>query len=244
MKPAPLFVIDTETTGLDPRRDRMHQLAAVLVTSENEVKPVGQWRVPVPRRLKWTRRKAFYEAQAIHKVPTGVLENVGDPLSAMRALRGHWRAILAGHNVAFDVAMLRAWWGREWYLHEFPFGYHTVDLSTLGTIHLGKAKLHDIADALGVKREGMAHDAMSDALLTARCFQAFRAGEWLSADGVGLVGAMAKKLKTLADAEHSRTLKETTCPESDGCAPHPAPPEPVEVWPKRENPGPKPGYEA
>lgn len=96
----PLAIIDVETTGLHPQRDRIWELAVLLVDQ-------GQ----VSRRLSWLLDPGLSLPAGISAL-CGVLpqELVGQPRFAeiadelTRALQGR---VLVGHNLRFDLAFLR-----------------------------------------------------------------------------------------------------------------------------------------
>lgn len=175
-----LLVIDTETGGLDAGRDALlsvgmadslsGQLWGALVRPAAGLE-IGEEALGVnglSRSL--LEEDGFAESDVV-----GMVARVG------RLCRG---AVLAGCNVGFDVAFLRAAFERcgvSW-----PFSHRMVDLQSLawvaweiGAIWLPVGKsggpslsLDSIAGAVGMGRAGGTHSAMEDAGLTLRAIVA------------------------------------------------------------------------
>lgn len=100
----PFVVLDTETTGLNPRRDRMLSIGAVGVTG---------WTIPVADRFEafvgQTQGKADANSIAVHGIlPTDHM--AGKPedevVSDLLAFLGN--RVVVGHHVAFDWSILQA----------------------------------------------------------------------------------------------------------------------------------------
>jgi DNA polymerase-3 subunit epsilon len=91
-------VVDVETTGLNPRRDRILEVAVLRIGGDGRVHSEFATLVAAPR----------VAAEEVHGISAGDL--LGAPRFAAiaatvrRQLEG---AIVAGHNVAFDLAFLR-----------------------------------------------------------------------------------------------------------------------------------------
>ena len=93
-------VVDLETTGLDPGRDRVVQLAVVRTDARGAV--VDEWETLVdPGRDPGPTEVHGITAAALVGAPT--FADVADELR--RRLRG---AAVVGHNLAFDAAFLAA----------------------------------------------------------------------------------------------------------------------------------------
>lgn len=180
MKRPVLFACDFETTGLDARRDYPHQLAITVLTPtkhgrDYEVSDRDSWRIRVPRSVRFFRRRAYYGAMAVHRIPPGVLHNVGEDvrtvakevsqMAAAHAITGG-KVMLAAQNLAFDAGFMRRLFDLGGF--RYPFGYHGVDLTGLAVMLLGTHRFKDTVKALGVK-ERTAHDAQGDADMLADC---------------------------------------------------------------------------
>lgn len=98
----PFVVFDTETTGLDPRKDRILSIGAVRIENwtidlsesyeclvRQEQPNLGQDSIPIHGILPVERPESFEEKQAIQRF----LEYVGN-------------SVLVGHHVLFDIGMI------------------------------------------------------------------------------------------------------------------------------------------
>lgn len=164
----PLLAIDCETTGLDVRRDRIVSIAAFrIVENLRVVEPPAfdllvEPDVPIPSA-----------ATAIHGIDAVTLQ--GAPRFAEifdRVADAVSGAVVIGHHVAFDLAML----AREAARARLPWREPpSLDTAALlgGVIH---ATPHlDIADAmarLGLHARGQRHTAAGDARMAADLFVA------------------------------------------------------------------------
>jgi DNA polymerase III epsilon subunit-like protein len=175
-----LLVVDTETGGLDAEK---HALLSVAVVDSVD----GEAFHAVIR----PDRNLITDAQALevngftmeyldgHGVPER--DAMGDLCLWLGSRRD---GVLAGCNVPFDAAFLRAAFLR----HEtpWPLSHRMLDLRgpawaawEVGALELSQTKLGQprldldaIAKACGLGRTNETHDALEDALLTLGCFQA------------------------------------------------------------------------
>lgn len=96
-------VLDAETTGFDPAKDRILSVAAVPVTAGTlQLSGLRSW-------LVYQSTARFSEAVRVHGILPSETQT-GEPEAAVLAellplLTG---AVLVGHHLAFDVAMLNA----------------------------------------------------------------------------------------------------------------------------------------
>lgn len=81
-------------------------------------------------------------------------------------------AVISGHNVAFDVAFLKAAYSRTGF--RYPFDYHTLDLWSVAffvlsaqRIALPEYNLTSLCKLYGIKRNAK-HDALEDVRATAQ----------------------------------------------------------------------------
>jgi DNA polymerase-3 subunit epsilon len=162
----PVWVLDCETTGLDPRRDRVLSIGAVRLHGRRMFRHVTIDRlvdpgVPVPAT-----------SRAIHGISADMLR--GKPAFAdlwpelAAAFAG---CALVGHNIGFDLACLAAEVDRA--------GGAWVDPPSLCTrLAIGglalmpdDADLEVVAGRFGIHATGR-HTALGDALVTAEVWQA------------------------------------------------------------------------
>jgi len=157
-------VVDTETTGLDPARDRIVSLGAVRVHGARIYRGVGFDRLinpgmPIPAR-----------SVAVHGITDGMVADA-DPFPRVfedfvGLLSG---TVLVGHNVAFDLAMLRrecARAGRSW--ADPPF-LDTLLLAAALDLDLPGLSLEALAEFFAVDVHGR-HTALGDSLVTAEIY--------------------------------------------------------------------------
>jgi exodeoxyribonuclease X len=98
-------VIDIETTGLDPEKDKLVEIARVEV-EEREIRSFDQsWAdpgIPIPP-----------EASAIHHLTNEMLDNAPSPAQAITLiLPSNRNVICVAHNAKFDSAFLPS--GHRW----------------------------------------------------------------------------------------------------------------------------------
>lgn len=174
-------VIDIETGGFNAETDALLEVAAVLLDVDID----GQW-VPTdthachvkpfpgaklePASLEFNRidpdhplRFAVEEDEA--------LRTVFKPVRSAVKAQGCTRAILVGHNPAFDLAFLNAAVGRTG-IKRNPFHpFSSFDTATLAGLAFGQTVLSRAAHAAGLEWDSRdAHSAIYDAQRTAELF--------------------------------------------------------------------------
>ena len=153
--------IDIETTGLDPTRDRILEIAMVVVSDDLEkIEELNGWAVSVDWVLLDSEQRALCER--MHR-PTDLLNDVRrngyhlvDVEASIVAMIGHYRkpdepVIAMGTCVHFDLAFLRHWMPA---LHAL-FHHRTLDAKTPQLLW---------PDHPWPAVEGTRHRAMSDVL--------------------------------------------------------------------------------
>ncbi len=173
--------IDVETGGLVPETDALLEVAVVLLTMDAQgrlspqeplqlaVRPFEGARLdPVSLEMLKIdphdpKREAVFEKVALEEVFRMV----------RAAVREHHcqRAILLGHNAAFDLAVMYATAARCG-LKRNPFHpFSTLDTVSLGAAAYGQTVLSRIAEEAGFEWDTeQAHSAGYDAHMTARIF--------------------------------------------------------------------------
>ena len=173
--------VDVETGGLVPETDALLEISAVLLRMDAEgnmfpedplsleVRPFEGARVD-PASLQLIgidphdpEREAVSEKEALETVFKVV----------RRAVREHHcqRAVLLGHNAAFDLAVVNAACERC-RIKRNPFHpFSTLDTVSLGAVAFGQTVLSRLARQAGLGwDENQAHSACYDATMTARVF--------------------------------------------------------------------------
>ena len=179
----PWFVIDVETGGLDPQRHALLSLGvAVLDTAIGEI-------AALELTVNDPHGDVMEEAIRKNRLDPAEVRRTGlSPEEAVRRLEDFLlphlptgqKAILAGHNVAFDIAFLRRLYRLASAEDDFTarYSHRAVDLHSAymllaeaGLVPcLASASLDAIALSLGVPQDpDRRHTALGDALTTARC---------------------------------------------------------------------------
>ncbi len=158
--------LDTETTGLDLRKARLLEIGAVRIAG-GRIESAGSFHQLVnPQEVI----PAF--STAVHGIDN---EKVADAPSfaaiwpQFQSFTGD--AIIIGHTIGFDLAMLAQECRRAGLPFEKPRSLDTQFLAQLVNPRLTGQSLGQLADWLGVEVTDR-HSALGDALTTARVFQA------------------------------------------------------------------------
>ena len=165
-RPADLIVVDTETTGLDPTRDRVIDLGAVRLNEHLQVVDTFESLVdpgrPLP--LQITRLTGITDAD---------LATAPSFAAAYAALLEFAAgAPLVGQNVGFDAQMLAAEAARCGAPPPPPVVFDTLAASQLLFAELDRHGLDSLAGALGL--DAPPHRALADAQVTAALLRALR----------------------------------------------------------------------
>jgi len=167
LKDKPFAILDTETTGLDPT---VHEIIEVCIykpkcgtTFTTKIKP-EHLEFANPKALEingyneedWANAISFDEAV----------------LTIGQHLHGH---IVVGHNVQFDLNMIKGNLQRSQYKDLVRIPYHCIDTVTLAQEHLvplglESVSLDSIRGFLGIYKD-KAHTAHKDVMDTAYLFK-------------------------------------------------------------------------
>lgn len=164
-----LVFVDCETTGLDPSRHEVYEIAAICDGEET----LHAW-LPVDvgaADADALRISGYYEREP----PAGMLQHPKTAAEQLARLTS--RAHLVGINPAFDAAFLREFLRRHGYAPAWH--YHLVDCLALAAGHLGLAPPWDsdeLARRLGVPELGVRHTALADAEWARHIYRAVMGG--------------------------------------------------------------------
>jgi len=183
-------VVDTETTGLDTDRDDIVQIGAVRIVG-GEVQTAGSF-----ERLVNPGRPIPQAATRFHGITDDNLADaagIDEVLTAFTAFAGD--AVLVGHNIAFDLAIMNR-------THRIESPALDTMLLSIGAFPLRRD--HTL-DALAEHFEEPArnrHTALGDADLTARLFlrllpELDRAGACLFGDAQDLCADSADRIRSM-----------------------------------------------
>lgn len=173
-----MIVADTETGGLDPRRN------PILTLSAAKTHGGGSFNVKIipPEGLEISE-----EALAVTGISVEDLRENGIPeAEAVRRFSefvGEGGHVIAGCNFPFDMRFLREMYRRCG--APMPISHHCVDLQTVaflaherGVVELPKSRggvlllnLDVVSAAFGVSRSSELHDSLEDVNLTQKCIE-------------------------------------------------------------------------
>ena len=157
-------VVDVETTGFFPRRDRIVEIAVVRTDTRGRV--LDEWCTLVnpERPVGATHIHGITSAQ-VRRAPRFV-DLVGE-LNARLAGRA-----LVAHNAVFDLGFLRSEYARAgWGMPDPPY-LCTLEASWIYLPDLARRRLPDCCEAVGVLPGG-AHSALGDARAAAGLLAAY-----------------------------------------------------------------------
>lgn len=173
-----VVVLDTETTGLNTDRDEVIQLAAIRIDGR------GRTLDKFSRFIRPSEGRLVGDSVNVHGFTDEFLAEKGEPAAEVFRNFNEFAAgaVLAGHNVYFDLAILEAHFARAgvaWAAS--PAVYDTLDIFRRFYPELKNHRLGTIGEFVRVKHAS-SHDAFDDICATAEC----------------LIFALEKKIKPLA----------------------------------------------
>ncbi|TDJ32183.1 MAG: ribonuclease T [Gammaproteobacteria bacterium] len=174
-------VVDVETGGLNPETDALLEIAAIVIDINDEGKLVpgelfSSHVTPFPGANIEPESLAVTGIDPDHPLRDALeekeaLRSVFIPIR--RALRATQctRAVLVGHNPAFDLSFVHAAANRN-SVKRNPFhAFSTFDTATLAGLAYGQTILARAVEAAGLNwDETRAHSAVYDATITAQLF--------------------------------------------------------------------------
>lgn len=174
-------IIDIETSGFDSVRNALLEIAAVIpemdATGRLSILEIHSAHViPFPGSKLEESALAFNKIDPFHPFrfaldETEALQKIFRPVRAAVKRNGCTRAILVGHNPAFDIGFLNAAVTRTG-IKKNPFHpFSTFDTATLSGLVYGQTVLAKAAQAAGLPWDNQeAHSAAYDAEQTAKLF--------------------------------------------------------------------------
>ncbi|MCH9670888.1 MAG: ribonuclease T [Gammaproteobacteria bacterium] len=174
-------VIDVETAGFNAQTDALLEIAVVLL----DVDAAGRWSrlethschvEPFPGANLDPAALEFNKIDPDHplrfaKPEREALQHVLSPVRAAVKELGCTRAILVGHNPAFDIGFLNAAVKRTNYKRNPFHPFSTFDTATLGGLAFGQTVLARAIAAAELEWDSRdAHSAIYDAEITADLF--------------------------------------------------------------------------
>lgn len=175
------IVVDIETAGFNPGEHAILEIAVVIPEMDERGRlHLGQTHShhvkPFPGAKLDASALSFNGIDPYHPFRFAVdekeaLQQIFQPIRAAVKHNGCTRAILVGHNPAFDIGFLNAAIART-RVKRSPFHpFSTFDTATLGGLAYGQTVLAKAARAAGLPwDDSQAHSAIYDAEQTARLF--------------------------------------------------------------------------
>ena len=175
------IIVDIETAGFNSKKNALLEIAAVIVelNSDNELAITERYTTHVipfknseldPAALKFNGIDPYHPFRmAIDE--KDALDMLFKPIKQAVKRNDCTRAILVGHNPAFDIAFLNAAIQRT-QIKRSPFHpFSTFDTATLGGLAYKQTVLAKIAQTAGLEWDNeKAHSALYDAEKTAELF--------------------------------------------------------------------------
>ncbi len=174
-------VIDIETAGFNPKKNALLEIAAVIVelNSNCELHITEHYTthvIPFKNSEMDEAALKFNGIDPYHPFRMAIdekdaLEMIFKPIKAAIKRNNCTKAILVGHNPAFDIAFLNAAIHRT-QIKKSPFHpFSTFDTATLGGLAYQQTVLAKIAKTAGMDWDSeKAHSALYDAEKTAELF--------------------------------------------------------------------------
>lgn len=180
----PAVIVDTETTGLDAAKDRVVSLGAVCAHGprmfrSRMIDSLVNPGVPIPAL-----------STTFHGITDDMVAGAGNWAEVWADLERLARnRVLVGHNVAFDLTIMRAECERHGQPWEPPVFIDTLRLATLLNPNLKDFELETLAGIYQVDLHGR-HTALGDAMVTAELF--FRMIPRLQQQGFATLGDLLR----------------------------------------------------
>jgi DNA polymerase III epsilon subunit-like protein len=167
--PNKILVFDVETTGLDPARNAIVEIGAVLLDERLQI--IDEFsRLVSP----WEGAVIVQESMAVHKIKPESLKNAESVSTVITEFHERYGSVqllpwLAGWNAWFDVAFLQSHYGRAGIA--WPFSFHFLDVQSLVLFfsRFRGASLNATIRNLFGKIQS--HRALDDARYTARILE-------------------------------------------------------------------------
>lgn len=160
-----VVVLDVETTGLSPHVDEVIDIGAVRLENGIETERFDRLLRP---------SLPVGDSENVHGLSDALLIQDGlDPSETLRDFRDFMGdSLVVGHNVRFDLSMLKAHGSRVGVDFQFPSWNDTLDIARR-VLSLERYTLEVICEHLQTKNRG-SHRAITDTVATAEVLMALR----------------------------------------------------------------------
>lgn len=174
-------IIDIETAGFNPKKNALLEIAAVIVELNNDyelhiTEHYSAHVIPFKNSELDDAALKFNGIDPYHPFRMAMdekdaLDLIFKPVRAAIKRNNCSKAILVGHNPAFDLAFLNAAIHRTQYKRNPFHPFSTFDTATLGGLAYQQTVLAKVAQAAGMEWDNdKAHSALYDAEKTAELF--------------------------------------------------------------------------
>lgn len=191
-----IFWLDTETTGLDPVKNDIVQIAGIIVENGNVLEKINIFCKPenliaVQPEALAVQGRTLEELLTYPSVKDAYVKLIGTMKKYVNPYDKKDKFHLAGQHIQFDIDFLKNFFLKcsDNYFGSW-FNYYSLDLFALasllqagGYISLQNLKLATICEYCGVPLTN-AHDAMADIEATRACFR-FLVKKFLKGKGDG-----------------------------------------------------------
>ena len=202
-------VVDVETGGFNAHRDALLEIAAFIIHMEPDGRlhpgdPIHAHVMPFPganlepKALEITGIDPTHPFRmALDEKPA--LDHVFAPIRQAARAAGCHRAIMVGHNTAFDLAVLNAAVARPGHKRNPFHPFSAFDTVSLAGLAYGQTVLSRALYAAGIDWDSsQAHSALYDADRTALLFCQI-ANRWQEAFGLPFAEAAASTIAAISD---------------------------------------------
>lgn len=187
----PMVAIDCETTGLDPRRDRILSFAAVRI--EEGLRVAKQ---PAVDLLIDPGSDIPARATAIHGIDRRQLAGAPSFADAFGQIAASLAGVVViGHFVGFDLAVLGREAARAGHPWREPPSFDTACMAAAAGLTPEHVDLAELLGRLGIEHKGRRHTAADDARMAAELFVAL--AHRLVGHGRGTYGGVAATQRPL-----------------------------------------------
>ena len=166
-----VLVFDVECTGLDPVKNALIEIGAVLL--DERLNPIDDYSTLI---APWEGAEINPEAMAVHKIKLEKLQAARGFQTVVKEFHKRFGSgdplpVLAGWNVWFDVAFLRALYEKTEL--EWPFSHRFLDIQAIILFfsRLKGASLEETVKSIVGIGETQSHRAIDDARQTVKVLQ-------------------------------------------------------------------------
>lgn len=176
-----ILFVDTETTGLSPKKQDIIQIGAVVMENRTVIDEINIKCQPV----QWDNINSYalkvnnstVEQLKTYELPRDAWDKFHAFVTKHHTDEGY---VFGGQNCKFDKTFLSTWWDNHSPAEEPEFDHYlngkTLELMNItnsmkkyGFLDVKNVKLPTIVEALDIKVDGNLHDAVTDIKATINC---------------------------------------------------------------------------